>query len=103
MEALIPITITIADRSFRIKVEAAHEESVRKTARFINEKLLEFKQNFAGKDMQDYVSMVLIWYATQPPQEVGNQLLQQDLAEGFARLEALIDKGLSGANSHDEA
>ena len=31
----------------------------------INEKIIEFKTNFAGKDMQDYIAMVLIWYATQ--------------------------------------
>jgi cell division protein ZapA (FtsZ GTPase activity inhibitor) len=99
LETLIPITITIADRNFRIKVEAANEEAVRKTAKFINDKLYEFKQDFAGKDMQDYVSMVLIWYATQPGQEIATQLFDQDLEEGFGRLEQLIEKGLSGLES----
>ena len=65
MSELIPITITVGDRSYRIKVEPEHEESVRKTARFIHDKVQEFKQQFAGKDMQDYVAMVLIWYATE--------------------------------------
>lgn len=65
MEELIPINIVIADRNYRIKITAADEEHVRKTIKTINEKVLDFKTNFAGKDMQDYVSMVLIWYATQ--------------------------------------
>ena len=95
METLIPITITVGDRSFRIKVESANEEAVRKTARFINDKLLEFKQNFAGKDMQDYVSMVLIWYATQAGSEVSAQMVDQDLKDGFEKLEQYIDKGIS--------
>ena len=30
----------------------------------INDKIIEFKTNFAGKDMQDYIAMVVLWYAT---------------------------------------
>lgn len=64
MESLIPINIVIGDRSYRIKVSPEHEEHVRKTVKIINEKVLEYRTSFAGKDMQDYISMVLIWYAT---------------------------------------
>ncbi len=31
----------------------------------INDKVIEFKTNFSGKDMQDYIAMVLVWFATQ--------------------------------------
>lgn len=62
---LIPINIVIADRNYRIKVAAKDEELVRKTIKRINDKILEFKTQFAGKDLQDYVAMVLVWYATQ--------------------------------------
>jgi cell division protein ZapA len=62
---LIPINIVIADRNYRIKVAVKDEELVRKTIKRINDKILEFKTQFAGKDMQDYVAMVLVWYATQ--------------------------------------
>jgi cell division protein ZapA (FtsZ GTPase activity inhibitor) len=65
MESLIPVNILIGDRNYRIKVSPQDEEHVRKTVKVINEKIIEFKTNFAGKDMQDYVAMVLIWYATQ--------------------------------------
>ncbi len=95
MEELIPISVTVGDRSYRIKVESQNEETVRKTAKFINDKLVEFKQQFAGKDMQDYIAMVLIWYATQNAQEVQGQLVEQDLNDGFARLEGLLNKGLA--------
>jgi cell division protein ZapA (FtsZ GTPase activity inhibitor) len=63
METLIPVNILIGDRNYRIKVSPEDEEHVRKTVKTINEKIIEFKTNFAGKDMQ--VAMVLIWYATQ--------------------------------------
>ena len=96
MDDLIPITITIADRSYRIRVEAADEEPVRKTVKFINDKVMEFKRTIAGKDMQDYVSMALIWFATQPSESVSATMLNDEAKEGFDRLEALVDKGLSG-------
>lgn len=65
MESLIPINIVIGDRSYRLKVSSNHEELVRKSVKTINEKIIEYKTAFAGKDMQDYVAMVLIWYATE--------------------------------------
>jgi hypothetical protein len=65
MEELIPINILIGDRNYRIKVASKDEEAVRKTAKQINDKIIEFKTGFAGKDMQDYVAMVLVWYASQ--------------------------------------
>lgn len=65
MDNLIPVNILIGDRNYRIKVSPEDEEHVRKTVKIINEKIIEFKTNFSGKDMQDYIAMVLIWYATQ--------------------------------------
>jgi hypothetical protein len=98
MDELIPITITIADRSYRIRVEPADEEPVRKTVKFINDKVMEFKRTIAGKDMQDYVSMALIWFATQPSDAISGTLLSGEFNEGLERLEALVDKGLSGVS-----
>lgn len=65
MEDLIPVNILIGDRTYRIRIKPDDEGTVRATVKVINDKLLEFKTNFAGKDMQDYVAMVLLWYATQ--------------------------------------
>ena len=43
MSEMIPVNILIADRSYRLKIEAADEEMVRKTAGLINEKIAEFR------------------------------------------------------------
>ncbi|HEY9341598.1 MAG TPA: cell division protein ZapA, partial [Hanamia sp.] len=61
----IPLNIVIGDRNYRIKILPSDEEVVRKTLKTINDKIIEFRSLFAGKDMQDYISMVLIWYATE--------------------------------------
>ena len=65
MSELIPINLLLADRTYRVRVEPKDEEVVRKTIKLINDKIIEFKTQFAGKDMQDYIGMVVLWYATQ--------------------------------------
>ena len=86
MEAeLIPANIVIGDRSYRIKILPSDEEVVRKTLKVINDKIMEFRTQFAGKDMQDYISMVLIWFATQP--QSGSKMMPQmkNLLKPFKR------------------
>ncbi len=95
MESLIPINIVIGDRSYRIKVSSEHEEHVRKTVKIINEKIIEYKTSFAGKDMQDYVAMVLIWYATEVSAKTGNTPASAnagDAEEALKKLELQIDQ-----------
>jgi cell division protein ZapA (FtsZ GTPase activity inhibitor) len=95
MQELIPINIVIADRTYRIKVNPADEEVVRGSLKIINDKVVEFKTQFAGKDMQDYVAMVLIWYATQPKGEsIQNTNADKEVLETLLRFEQQIDKFL---------
>ena len=95
MSELIPVNILIADRNYRLKIESADEEMVRKTAALINDKIGEFKTQFAGKDMQDYVSMVLLWFATEQNQS-GIELVKLDeAAEKLNSLEKMVDKALA--------
>ena len=71
MQDLIPINIVIGDRSYRIRIKPEDEGAVRSTLKTINDKIIEFKTQFAGKDMQDYASMVILWYATQTNPQSG--------------------------------
>ncbi|MDE3185366.1 MAG: cell division protein ZapA [Bacteroidota bacterium] len=90
-DQLIPLNIIIADRSYRIKILASDEETIRKVLKTINEKILEFKTQFAGKDMQDYVSMVLIWYATQAKENT-SEILSEDLVQSLLKMEKQLDE-----------
>jgi len=92
MKELVPLNILIADRTYRVKTNPADEEHVRKTVKLINDKILEFKTQFAGKDMQDYVSMVIIWYATQAAAQEGEIAPIAEISAGLAELEEQIDK-----------
>ncbi len=90
-EELIPVNIIIGDRNYRIKILPSDEEIVRKTLKLINDKIVEFRSQFAGKDMQDYISMVLIWFATQPREEKGSTLSSNDFLEGLQRINKQFD------------
>jgi cell division protein ZapA len=90
-EPLIPLNIVIGDRNYRIKILPSDEELVRKTLKTINDKILEFRTQFAGKDMQDYIAMVLIWYATQPGDD-GSGPLSADIIGSLLKMEKQIDE-----------
>lgn len=94
MEHLIPITITIADRSYRIKVAPENEELVRKTIHYLNDKVLFFKTQFEGLDMQDNIAMTMAWYATQPQAAITQEIADKEIHESLTKLEAQIDKAL---------
>ena len=93
-EELIPTNLLIGDRNYRVRIAPKDEEVVRKTVKTINDKLIEYKTQFAGKDMQDYIAMVLIWYATQPASSTNNEQLEKELSAALSKIEQQIDKGL---------
>ena len=93
MQELIPINVVIGDRTYRIKIEPRDEEVVRRTLKTINDKIIEYKTQFAGKDMQDYIAMVLLWYATQAPAN-GTSGLSPSVSAALARMEQQLDKVL---------
>ena len=90
-DQLIPATIIIADRNYRIKIQSKDEEVVRKTVKIINDKIVEFKTQFAGKDMQDYVAMVLVWYATEQNTSFSNEIEKENIIDKLKLLEKMLD------------
>ena len=96
MNELIPVSIVIGDRSYRIRILPKDEEIVRKTVKTINDKIIEFKTDFAGKDMQDYVSMVLIWFATEEDLNASSGLEKEALLNRLNSIEKMLDSQLAG-------
>jgi cell division protein ZapA (FtsZ GTPase activity inhibitor) len=93
---MIPVNITIADRTYRVRIAPKDEEAVRKTAAIINQKMVEFKNLYAGKDMQDYISMVLLWFTTEQQSNGQNLYELESLQNQIDSLSASIDKVISG-------
>lgn len=94
MSELIAISALVGDRSYRIKISPEDEEVVRKTLKAVNDKILEFKTQFAGKDMQDYISMVLLWFATEQHSGMAAGIERENMGEQLNAIEKLLDAHL---------
>lgn len=90
-QELIPLNLIIADRSYRVRIKPSDEEVVRKTVKTINDKVVEFKTQFAGKDMQDYIAMVLVWFATAQNAAISNQVNMENVSGRLQTLEKMLD------------
>lgn len=62
MDEKLSIKVNVAERYYPLKVDARDEEKIRKAARMINEKLLQYKQRYTDKDMQDFLSMAALQF-----------------------------------------
>ena len=60
----LTITVNIADRPYRLKIQAEEEEFIRKASKLINEKIKEYSNLYAFNDRQDLLSMVVLHFAT---------------------------------------
>ena len=62
MEDKLSIRVNVADRYYPLKIERQDEEKIRKAAKMINEKVLQYKQRYADKDTQDFLAMAALQY-----------------------------------------
>jgi cell division protein ZapA len=91
MQNFIPINIVLAGRTYRLKIKTEDEEKVRAMAKKLNDQLTVFKTEYAGKDMQDYLAMVLLWHVSEKMElQTGNEVDAKQLD----KIEKMIDKGL---------
>jgi hypothetical protein len=93
-ENLIPANINIADRIYRVQMSPEDEQVVRQSVRIINDKIVEFKTKIPGKDMQDYISMVLVWFVTESKNKTVSIADENHLLGKLEQIEALIDTEL---------
>jgi cell division protein ZapA len=91
MQNFIPINIVLGGRTYRLKIKTEDEEKVRAMAKKLNEQLTVFKTEYAGKDMQDYLAMVLLWHVSEKLEAQPPQVLD---ASQLDNIEKMIDKGL---------
>jgi cell division protein ZapA len=59
----LTISVTIADRPYRLKIRKEEEERVRKAAKRINERIKQYSDNYAYNDRQDLLAMVSLEFA----------------------------------------
>lgn len=90
MDDKLSIRVNIADRYYPLKVERENEERIRKAARMINEKVLQYKQRYSNKDVQDYLAMASLQYVIKLG-EYEEKLVTDDIPEALRELARKID------------
>ena len=54
------ISITVADRPYKLVIEKEHEELFRRAAKLIDGRIKAYSNNYAYKDKQDLLAMVAL-------------------------------------------
>ena len=62
MEDQLSIKVQIAERFYPLKIKRNDEEKIRKAARLINDKVLQYKQRYTDKDAQDFITMAALQF-----------------------------------------
>ncbi|HHT99683.1 cell division protein ZapA [Xiashengella succiniciproducens] len=62
MDDKLSIRVNVADRYYPLRVDPSDEERIRKAARLINDKVLQYKQRYNDKDVQDFLAMAALQF-----------------------------------------
>ncbi|UKJ08723.1 cell division protein ZapA [Solitalea lacus] len=92
----ISIKINIADRVYPLRINASEEETVRKAAKEINDRIKMLMQNYEVKDKQDLLSMCVLHYATAALKFDGKRLIEDDgISDKIAELDQQLSQFLA--------
>ena len=96
MDDTFSIRINIADRYYPLKIERSDEEKIRKAAKLINDKVLQYKQKYVDKDVQDFLAMAALQYVIKVLDFEGrNDLgpIHNEIRELNEELDNILNKG----------
>jgi cell division protein ZapA (FtsZ GTPase activity inhibitor) len=85
MDEKLSIRVNIIDRYYPLKIDRRDEEKIRKAGKIINEKVLQYKQKYSDKDIQDFLAMAALQYVTRLIELEENEDSSQ-IAEGIKEL-----------------
>ncbi|MFO7940077.1 MAG: cell division protein ZapA [Bacteroidales bacterium] len=93
MDDKLSIKVNVADRYYPLKIERSDEEKIRKAARLINEKVLQYKQRYTDKDIQDFLAMAALQYVIKVIEHEQSQD-EDDLTDALKRMDEAVDEYL---------
>lgn len=95
MDDKLSIRVNVADRYYPLKVERENEEKIRKAARMINEKVLQYKQRYTDKDVQDFLAMAALQYViklTEDEEKLNNNSFPGALKELVDKIDGVLNE-----------
>ncbi len=92
----LSITVVIADRPYKLKVERSEEEGVRKAAKAIEEQMEKYASYFQFKDKQDLLAMVALQFSSSTI-DLEEQLRYRDneMLDKLAEIDKVLTEHLS--------
>ncbi len=94
MDDKLSIRVNVADRYYPLKVERENEEKIRKAARMINEKVLQYKQRYSDKDVQDFLAMAALQYViklTEEEEKLENDYIPDTIRELIQKIDSALE------------
>src|SRR6056297_2724546 len=93
MDDKLSIRVNVADRYYPLRVDRDDEEKIRKAARLINEKVLQYKQRYTDKDIQDFLAMAALQYVIKVIEHEQSQD-EDHLTDALKRMDEAVDEYL---------
>jgi cell division protein ZapA len=94
MDDKLSIRVNVADRYYPLKVERDNEEKIRRAARLINEKVLQYKQRYTDKDVQDFLAMAALQFViklSEEEEELSSSYLPDTLKELVNKIDTVLE------------
>jgi hypothetical protein len=88
MDEELSINVTIADRRYPMRIRRNEEEKIRKAAKIINERILQYQQRYSGKDNQDCLAMSALQFVIQ----VMDTMEQSNVSPAIKQIEEINDQ-----------
>jgi hypothetical protein len=88
MDEELSINVTIADRRYPMRIKRSEEEKIRKAAKIINERILQYQQRYSGKDNQDCLAMSSLQFVIQ----VMDSMEQSNISPVIKQIEEINDQ-----------
>ncbi|MBN2743652.1 cell division protein ZapA [Breznakibacter xylanolyticus] len=94
MDDKLSIRVNVAERYYPLRIDRSDEERIRLAARMINDKVSQYQQHYADKDMQDFLAMASLQMVIKLL-ELENQQDETPLMEAMKNLDKKLDELLA--------
>ncbi|HTX88906.1 MAG TPA: cell division protein ZapA [Bacteroidales bacterium] len=96
----LSISITLADRPYKLVIDNEQEELFRRSAKLIDKKIKEYSSNYAYKDKQDLLAMVALEFVVGSLQnEQKTTHSEQELDDKLIGINKALDEVLNSPAS----
>jgi cell division protein ZapA len=88
------INLNIAERFYPLKIDREEEEErIRKAAKLINDRLLQYKQRYSDKDVQDFLAIAALQFAVKSI-ELETKADSKDQTDKLKQLDGQLERFL---------